>query len=59
MKEIFLSKYFVVKRKITQVSKPGKEESLNSRDKNFAESMKKLNSTDQILRTNLYSTNKM
>ena len=42
-----------------KVSKPGKRESLNSRDKIFAESIKKLNTTDQILKRNLYFSNKM
>lgn len=42
-----------------KVSKPGKRESLNSRDKSFVESIKKLNTTDQILKRNLYFSNKM
>lgn len=42
-----------------KVSKPGKRERLNSRDKSFAESNKKLRTLEQILKSNLYFSNKM
>lgn len=41
-----------------KVSKPGKRESLNNRDNSFAENIKKLNILNQILKINLYFSNK-